>query len=413
MWAVREPSTIIKAAEKAAEAGNFAKAENLLREAARLQEVDLGPRHPDLANTLNNLGIVCEMTGKPDEAEQYFRRAVSIARTSLPPDHPFVATSQKNLRDFCEARGKQVELLAPAPAPAPAPAQAQASAPAPAQAQAPAPAATPVQAPTPTPAKAQAPTRTPALAQARVQAASSAPMPARTPAPAPASAAAPEPQKRAQAVKADPEPEDQQLPANKLFQRVAFGALGPIAMLMVVLAVGLPKLGAPELGPPSPAVAIESPRNVAPAPAPAPLEAIPAPAEPPTTTTTTSVEDPDESAASDITPASPSARPVVVRASLCGDLDDWSCDPADRPVPPGPVFFYTQVKSTSATTVQHRWYQDNRLLHAVKLRVQANRADGYRTYSRNVMTTDSVGNWRIELRSEDGDLLYEERFTVR
>jgi hypothetical protein len=374
MWAVREPSTIIQAAEKAAEAGNFASAENLLREAARLQEVDLGPRHPDLANTLNNLGIVCEMTGKPDEAEQYFRRAVSIARTSLPPDHPFVATSQKNLRDFCDTRGKQVELSVPAPAPPPAAMLVP----------------TPPPAPVPTPVAAAAPPATPAPA--------------------------PEPQKPAQAVAVDPEPEDQQLPSNKLFRRVAFGALGPIAMLMVVLAAGLPKLGAPELGVPLPAIATESPREVAAPPAPAPVEAVPAPAETAKATTaaaTTSSEDSDDSVSSDITPASPAARPVVIRASLCGDLDDWSCDPADRPVPHGPLFFYTQVKSTSATTIQHRWYQDDRLLQTVKLRVQPNREAGYRTYSRNVMTGDSAGNWRIELRGEDGALLHEERFTVR
>src|SRR5262245_12293359 len=109
MWEAPEAGSIIRAAERAAEARNFKAAENLLREAARLQEASLGPRHADLANTLNNLGIVCEMTDKPDEAEQYFRRAVSIARTSLPADHPFVATSQKNLRDFCETRGKKVE----------------------------------------------------------------------------------------------------------------------------------------------------------------------------------------------------------------------------------------------------------------------------------------------------------------
>ena len=106
MWEAREHGPVIQAAEKAAEAGNYASAERLLRDAARLQEASLGPRHPDLANTLNNLGIVCEMTGKPDDAEQYFRRAVSIARTSLAADHPFVATSHKNLRDFCEARGR-------------------------------------------------------------------------------------------------------------------------------------------------------------------------------------------------------------------------------------------------------------------------------------------------------------------
>ncbi len=113
MWEAREHGPVIQAAEKAAEAGNYASAEKLLRQAARLQEASLGPRHPDLANTLNNLGIVCEITDKPDDAEQYFRRAVSIARTSLDADHPFVATSQKNLRDFCEARGKAVEPPAP------------------------------------------------------------------------------------------------------------------------------------------------------------------------------------------------------------------------------------------------------------------------------------------------------------
>ena len=317
-----ESLSIIQAAEKAAEAGNYVSAENLLREAARLQGASLGPRHPDLANTLNNLGIVCEMTGKPDDAEQYFRRAVSIARTSLAPDHPFVTTSQKNLRDFCETRGKRVEL----PASAPVPAAPEAS----------------------------------------------------------------KPDQHATAV-IDPEPEYPQLTSKKFFTRWALGALGPISMLMVVLAAGLPRLGAPEAAPRT--IAIDSSREVAPPPAPAPAEV----------------------STADITPSpTPTpARPVVVRASLCGDLDDWLCDPADRPVPPGPLFFYAQIKSANATTVHHRWYHDGRLYHAVELRVQANRTAGYRTFSRNLMTSDSVGNWKIELRSEDGVLLHEEHFAVR
>ena len=68
----REPRSIIDAAEKAAAAGDFASAEQLLREAALLQEERLGAVHPDLANTLNNLGIVCEITGNPTDAERYF-----------------------------------------------------------------------------------------------------------------------------------------------------------------------------------------------------------------------------------------------------------------------------------------------------------------------------------------------------
>ena len=77
----------------------------------------LGPLHPDVANTLNNLGVVCEITGKPDEAEQCFRRAYEIAIASLEPDHPFVATSRKNLEDFCAARGKPVGVPTPPPPP--------------------------------------------------------------------------------------------------------------------------------------------------------------------------------------------------------------------------------------------------------------------------------------------------------
>jgi hypothetical protein len=160
---------------------------------------------------------------------------------------------------------------------------------------------------------------------------------------------------------------------------------------------------------PSRAVAAEAPRDAAPA------ATAPPPVVPPDVTV------PEEPAVETPAPEEPAppketAKPretvSVMRASLCGELDDWSCDPADRPVPTGPLFFYTQIKSTSATNVEHRWYHDNRLHQSVKLRIQANRTAGYRTYSRNVMTSDSAGDWRIELRSEDGSVLHQERFTV-
>jgi hypothetical protein len=63
-----------------------------LREAGALQEQTLGPNHSDLANTFNNLGIVCEITDNPIDAEHYFRRAHTIATATLAPTHPFVAT---------------------------------------------------------------------------------------------------------------------------------------------------------------------------------------------------------------------------------------------------------------------------------------------------------------------------------
>src|SRR4030095_6509089 len=60
---VVEVRPILDAAEQAASVQDFASAERFLRQAATLQEAQLGATHPDLANTLNNLGIVCERTG--------------------------------------------------------------------------------------------------------------------------------------------------------------------------------------------------------------------------------------------------------------------------------------------------------------------------------------------------------------
>ena len=129
-----ELRAILEAAERAVSVDDFVSAEQHLRQAAALQERQIGAGHPDLANTLNNLGIVCEHVGKPAEAEECYRRAYGIASTALPADHPLVQTSGQNLRDFCEAIGKPVELsgavppgLEPfasesgAPRPAPAP----------------------------------------------------------------------------------------------------------------------------------------------------------------------------------------------------------------------------------------------------------------------------------------------------
>ncbi|HET9358794.1 MAG TPA: tetratricopeptide repeat protein, partial [Vicinamibacterales bacterium] len=110
-----ELQSLVQAAAQAAEAGDFVSAERLLREVASRQESELGPRHPDLANTFNNLGVLCEKAGTPDEAERCYRRAYAIASSALAPDDPFVVTSRNNLREFCEARGRPFELEAPSP----------------------------------------------------------------------------------------------------------------------------------------------------------------------------------------------------------------------------------------------------------------------------------------------------------
>jgi hypothetical protein len=107
-----ELRSVIEAANQAAAGGDYVAAELKLREAAALQEAQLGPFHADLANTLNNLGVVYERADSPAEAELCYRRAYSIATTALEPGHPFVATSRKNLEDFCKARGRPFDRSA-------------------------------------------------------------------------------------------------------------------------------------------------------------------------------------------------------------------------------------------------------------------------------------------------------------
>src|SRR5580765_2537730 len=124
--AMAEPPNVrnmLAEAERAASTGDLVSAEELLRDAAQLQQTELGPFHPDLANTLNNLAIIAERAGRPHDAERSYRRAVEIASASLPPDDPMVAASRQNLEDFCHAHGLSIEepaVIEPAGSDAPA-----------------------------------------------------------------------------------------------------------------------------------------------------------------------------------------------------------------------------------------------------------------------------------------------------
>jgi tetratricopeptide (TPR) repeat protein len=115
-----ELRSIVEAAERAAADGDFIAAERHLRLAASLQESQPGGPLPDLANTLNNLGIVCERLGKVADAEACYRRAYAIAAAAPAPDDPVALTSRQNLKEFCIAQGRPFEPpTAPPPTPVP------------------------------------------------------------------------------------------------------------------------------------------------------------------------------------------------------------------------------------------------------------------------------------------------------
>jgi hypothetical protein len=404
MLDTREPNSVVEAAEQAAAAGDYSSAERLLREAAVLLEARLGPLHPDLANILNNLGVACEMADKPAEAETCYRRAHAIATAVLAPDHPFVATSRKNLVDFCEARGIAAEpltLVEPL-----------------ARIDDPTPVEPLVRTDAPTPVEPLPPPPAPVERLARVE----------PPSPVAPSAPAPEAKSKPTARQPVPKPYSEQpiavRPQPAPTRSPGRLALGAVIAVIVVLAVIMTMRGcsSTERAGASPEPSTPLPSNSpAPPPATAPAQPSPAPAEA-ATSGRTPVEPPVADGNEAKATSASAASVQVVEASLCRNSPiagsrqipgEWHCETPRLPVSQGSIVFYTRVKSPTDTTVEHRWFLGDRLQQKMELSIRANQDTGYRTFSRATVSKASSDGWRVELRTRDGTLLDEKRFSVQ
>jgi tetratricopeptide (TPR) repeat protein len=62
-----------------------------------IREKVLGPNHPDVAQSLNNLASLLYTKGDYAGAEPLYRRALAIDEKALGPDHPTTRIYQKNL----------------------------------------------------------------------------------------------------------------------------------------------------------------------------------------------------------------------------------------------------------------------------------------------------------------------------
>jgi hypothetical protein len=362
-------ASVAEAAEQAAALRDYATAERLLRELLLLQKMRLGPLHADLANTFNNLGVVCDITDKPADAEFFYRRAMTIARVSLAPDHEFVATSEKNLRDFCAVRGLPFEsavrlnlqangVLEPS-------AESRRLVPEPAAVEA----ASVTDASTTTPSSRFTPWVVVGLAATVAVIALWAWSSSRArSSPAPDVRLQDSPAPPATETKTPPPPDPGRTPES---------AEKPVE----------PKGAAPVAGESPPADTREAPAR-------------------------------DAKAERKDAPGGPA--PTVASARLCKSLstdssrpfDDWPCENPGSPAGEGTLFFFTRVRSVRDTTVEHRWYRGSELVKVVPLEVRASPTDGYRTYSRNVVDARGGSDWHVELLTKDGVVLHEERFSV-
>lgn len=339
MSELRDARHMLEMADRAASDGDLSSADELLRGAARIQEATLGPLHPDLTNTLSNLAIVAERTGRFGDAETFYRRAAAIAAASLPSDHPVVAESRHNLEDFCRDRGLPIA------------------------------AATVTTPSSPDTAPGRDAVAAPTASQ---------PLP-------PA--------------------------AHRSSRQLEWVAIGAIVLVTVAVLARRPWSSRETSAAPT-ASHVNEPVLTEPA---LPPPALPAPidqAQPPT-----AVPRGENQAVTDkpSAPARPSGAVSLASVQLCQTFSTggstWRCDPPGDSVVPGPIVLYTRVRSSSDATVVHRWYHEDMLRQAVKLKIRANASEGYRTYSRQ--TVDGVGNWRVEVRSAEGNLLHEQRFAAR
>ena len=372
---------VIDEARRAADAGDLTSAGALLQDAARIQEAELGPLHPELANTLNNLGIVAESQGQIGEAETYYRRAVAITSAALPPDDPMVASSRKNLEDFCREHGMPIDLPVAAPS---------------------------MQR---TEHTSDRVIHDPAIAEAKTPA--PVPVVAHTVLAPPTSTPASDTRPVADSVRDADDRSPSPTAATTTKRPLAIVAMGLVVLAAATLIVMRPwsKGESPDRGHETAA-----PQAGEPVPSPATAAPAPAPVERPQPPAVASRDDKSgvEAAKPAAPPRSVSGGITLVTSQLCRTFSasgNWRCDPAGQSVAPGAIVLYTRVKSPRNAIVIHRWYRGDTLRKSARLTILANPTDGYRTFSRQ--TVKSGENWRVEVTDTAGEVLYEQRLSVR
>jgi tetratricopeptide (TPR) repeat protein/CHAT domain-containing protein len=90
-------------------AGKLSGTGELLERALELREELLGPEHLDVAQTLTNLAILRDEQGRYAEAEALYERALEIRESALDPAHPDVLASLNNLAVFYDERARYDE----------------------------------------------------------------------------------------------------------------------------------------------------------------------------------------------------------------------------------------------------------------------------------------------------------------
>ena len=71
------------------------------------------------------------------------------------------------------------------------------------------------------------------------------------------------------------------------------------------------------------------------------------------------------------------------------------------------IFFFTDVKNLSGTTITHRWIYKDRIMAEVPLPIGGPR---WRTWSSKNLWHTWTGKWQVQVLTEDGNTLLEKSF---
>ena len=93
--------------------GKYDRAVVVAKKALEVAEKNVGPNHPDVAMSLNNLASLYHAQGQYAQAEPLYKRALAILEKALGPDHPNVAKFLSDLAALYRVtkRDEEAEIL--------------------------------------------------------------------------------------------------------------------------------------------------------------------------------------------------------------------------------------------------------------------------------------------------------------
>ena len=89
--------------------GRQADAEPLYKRSLATHEKALGPQHPNVATSLNNLASLYKAQGRHADAEPLYKRSLAIREKALGPEHPDIAMSLDNYAALLRKTGRAAE----------------------------------------------------------------------------------------------------------------------------------------------------------------------------------------------------------------------------------------------------------------------------------------------------------------